>query len=174
MRSKLLSIGAEAPDIYIPLSDDEIVLLSQLRGRKRVVLVFYPGDFTPVCTSQLCAFRDSWAQLQEHDALVVGINPGGTAKHKRFSATFGFPFPLLSDNGGKIAKAYACRGWFGMNRRTVYVVDKNGRIAYSARGNPPITEILQVLHSLQDEPYPVAHNGQTFPTHQVTQSPKEV
>jgi len=158
--ASLLPIGVPAPEFDIPMPDGTTWPTSYFRGKKRLVLVFYPGDFTPICTAQLCALRDHWNQIQEHDALVVGINPAKPSKHRLFAAKFSFPFPLISDWGHKIAKAYGCCGWFGMNKRTVYIVDKRGLIAYACRGNPNVAELLQALHSLHDEPpYTSAQNG---------------
>ncbi|CEK14609.1 Peroxiredoxin [Chthonomonas calidirosea] len=160
MASTLLPIGVPAPVFDILMPDGTAWPTSYFQGKKRLVLVFYPGDFTPVCTAQLCLLRDHWNQLLEHDALVVGINPAKPSKHRLFAEKFAFPFPLISDQGHKIAKAYGCCSWFGINRRTVYIVDKKGLIAYACRGNPNIAELLQVLRSLHDEPpYASAHNG---------------
>ncbi|CCW34101.1 Peroxiredoxin [Chthonomonas calidirosea] len=160
MASTLLPIGVPAPVFDILMPDGTAWPTSYFQGKKRLVLVFYPGDFTPICTAQLCLLRDHWNQLLEHDALVVGINPAKPSKHRLFAEKFAFPFPLISDQGHKIAKAYGCCSWFGINRRTVYIVDKKGLIAYACRGNPNIAELLQVLRSLHDEPpYASAHNG---------------
>lgn len=149
-RSDLIPVGSPAPDFTSALSDGGILSLSALRGSKRVILVFYPGDNTPLCTAQLCAFRDDWQQFQSHDTLVYGVNPAGQGKHAHFAAQHRFPFPLLVDTGGKVAGAYGCRMLFNLIRRTVYVIDKQGRVAFAQRGNPAPQEILRVLGTLQD------------------------
>ena len=148
--SYLIPVNNPAPDFSATLSDGTNLTLSALHGR-RVVLVFYPGDNTPVCTAQLCAFRDDWTEFQKLDALVYGVNPATADKHARFSEKYQFPFPLLVDTGGQIAAAYGCRAWFGMIRRAVYVIDRHGRIAYARRGNPATSEIRRVLETLQDQ-----------------------
>lgn len=144
-RSELIPIGDAAPDFTAAGSDGSSVQLSALRGRKRVVLVFYPGDNTPVCTAQLCAFRDSWEALQAEDTVVYGINPAGEAKHARFAERQQFPFPLLADEGGKIAALYGCRGLFGFVKRTVYGIDEEGRVVFAQRGNPPPLDVLRAF-----------------------------
>ena len=124
--------------------------LSDLRGRQRIVLIFYPGDNTPVCTAQLCALRDHWEELQSAETAVFGINPAGTERHARFAERHRLPFPLIADIGGRIAAQYGCRALFGLIRRTVFIIDHSGRIAYAQRGNPSPAEILHALHDLKE------------------------
>ncbi len=150
-RTTLIPVGQQAPDFTAPLSDGSTLTLSALRGEQRVVLVFYPGDNTPVCTSQLCALRDTWSELQERHTLVYGVNPADIQRHAQFVARNRFPFPLIVDAGGKIAAAYGCRMLFGLIKRTVVVIDRDGRVAYAERGNPAPAELLKVLEHLQDE-----------------------
>lgn len=144
-RADLIAAGELAPDFACPASDGATVRLSDVYAHGGMVLVFYPGDNTPVCTAQLCGFRDEWAQFQGRDLLVYGVNPAGRDKHAAFVSKHRFPFPLLIDEGGKLAAAFGCRGWFGFVRRTVYVLDRNGRVVYAQRGNPPPSEILNAL-----------------------------
>ncbi len=149
-RPDLIPIGEAAPDFTAALSDGGSFRLASIYGQKCLVLVFYPGDNTPTCTAQLCAMRDEWEHLQARDTFVYGVNPAGAAKHAAFAAHNRFPFPLIADAGGKIAAAYGCRMIFGLIRRTVYIIDKQGRIAYAQRGNPTSEEILRVLETIQD------------------------
>lgn len=151
IRSDLIPVGSPAPDFSCALSDGSTLALSALRGSKRVILVFYPGDNTPVCTAQLCAFRDDWSRFQSHDTLVYGVNPAGRDKHAQFANRHQFPFPILVDAGGKVGGAYGCLMLFRLIRRTVYLIDKQGRIAFAQRGNPAPQEILRVLETLQDD-----------------------
>lgn len=148
-RNDLIPVGDMAPDFTAQISNGETMQLSALYGQKRVVLVFYPGDNTPGCTAQLCALRDTWSDLQAKDTAVYGVNPAGVGKHAGFVAKHGFPFPLIADTGGRIAAAYGSRALFGLIRRTVYVLDKRGRVAFAQRGNPTPHEILQVLQTLE-------------------------
>ena len=149
-RSRLIPVGEPAPDFTCALSDGAQLTLSAWRGVERVVLVFYPGDNTPLCTSQLCALRDDWEQFGARETRVYGVNPAAQAKHAQFVAQHSFPFPLLADTGGQIAGAYGCRMLFGIVRRTVYVIDRQGRVAFAERGSPAPASILRALEDLKD------------------------
>ena len=98
-----LPLGQDAPDFTLRDQDANPVSLASLRG-KNVVLVFYPADETTLCTKQLCEFRDNWALAQSKDAVVFGINPANEAKHAKFRANHGFPFPLLADPGQRTGR----------------------------------------------------------------------
>jgi thioredoxin-dependent peroxiredoxin len=137
-----LPAGTPAPDISAADETGAPVKLSALRGRP-VVLLFYPGDDTPTCTQQLCELRDNWAALQKSDAAVFGVNPRGAESHRRFGSKFSFPFPLIVDAGGRVASDYRCGGL--VVRRTVYVIGRDGRIAWSVRGRPAVEEILAAV-----------------------------
>jgi peroxiredoxin Q/BCP len=134
-----LEVGSPAPDFTLRDENGDTVSLHALRG-KNVVLVFYPGDDTPVCRKQLCEFRDQWEAARSADTLVFGINPQKPASHRAFREKFSFPFPLLVDEGQRVAAVYRSSGWFV--RRTVYLIGKDGRIRYARRGKPPVDEVL--------------------------------
>jgi peroxiredoxin Q/BCP len=119
--------------------------LESLRGRF-AVLVFYPGDDTPVCTKQLCAIRDDWAAFKRLGAAVFGINGQGPDSHGQFAAKFKLPFPLLVDRGWRTCRAYRA-GW-GIVFRTVYVVNPAGRIVFAKRGRPSTAEIRAAIEGL--------------------------
>jgi peroxiredoxin Q/BCP len=136
-----LAVGAPAPDFTAQDQDGQTVTLSKLRG-KNVVLVFYPADETPTCTTQLCEFRDRWPKVQEKNTVVFGVNPGSAEKHRKFKANRSFPFPLLVDTDQKIAKLYQSDAWF-VPKRTVYLIGKDGKIRYAKRGKPAPDEVLQ-------------------------------
>lgn len=135
-----LPVGSPAPDFTAPDQDGNPVTLSQLRGRN-VVLVFYPGDDTPVCTRQLCEFRDEWHSAETRNILVFGVNPAGDASHRRFREKYALPFPILVDEQRRIAKLYRCGGL--IVRRTVYLIGPDGLIRYSMRGKPQASEVLK-------------------------------
>ena len=134
-----LPAGTRAPDFTVPDDHGQTVRLSALRGRN-VVLVFYPGDDTPVCTKQLCEFRDRWPQVQGRNVEVFGVNPQKPASHQKFRDKFHFPFPLLVDEGQKVAESYHANGLFV--KRTVYLIDPEGVIRYARRGKPDPEEVL--------------------------------
>lgn len=134
-----LAVGATAPEFSAQDDSGRTVSLSGLRGRN-VVLVFYPGDDTPGCTKQLCDFRDRWEQARAQGVEVFGVNPQSATKHTRFRNKFQFPFPLLVDEGRRIAKLYNANGL--IIKRTVYLIGPDGRIRFSRRGMPSPTEVL--------------------------------
>jgi peroxiredoxin Q/BCP len=140
--TKPLPAGSTAPLFTCLDEQGQEFVLQEQRGQS-VVLVFYPMDYTPVCTSQLCALRDHYEEIRQRGALVFGINPGGEARHAGFRARHSFPFPLLVDAGKRVARIYRCAGI--LIKRTVYVIDEKGVIRYARRGNPPVEEILAAL-----------------------------
>lgn len=129
-----LALGTQAPDFTLQDQDGKSVTLSALKG-KNVVLVFYPMDETPTCTTQLCEFRDHWGDVQAKNTLVFGVNPGSAEKHQKFRKNRAFPFPLLVDTDQKVAKLYKSDGWF-VPSRTVYLIGKDGRIKFAQKGKP--------------------------------------
>ena len=137
--SEPLPAGTEAPDFTATDDSGNKVSLRSLRG-KNVVLVFYPGDNTPVCTRQLCEFRDRWELAHGRNVAVFGVNPGSAGSHTRFRERYHFPFPLLVDTGKKLADLYHAGGlWVA---RTVYLIGPDGRIRYAKRGKPAVDEVL--------------------------------
>jgi len=140
--SKPLPLGLPAPLFHCPDEEGNLLSLEDQR-ETNIILVFYPGDSTPVCTRQLCEFRDQWQTLQENGAQVFGVNPRSTASHKRFRDKHRFPFPLLVDTDQRVARLYNAKGLW--TRRTVYLIDSGGIIRFAKRGNPPVEEILAGL-----------------------------
>lgn len=134
-----LPVGSNAPDFSLPDDSGRDVILSKLHGRN-VVLVFYPGDDTPGCTRQLCAFRDNWSTAAARGVEVFGVNPQGAGKHASFRRKFNFPFPLLVDRGQKVAALYHANGL--IVKRTVYLIGPDGKIRFARRGMPAPSEVL--------------------------------
>lgn len=134
-----LPVGAQAPEFALPDEKGNVVRLSDLRGRN-VILVFYPGDETPVCTRQLCEFRDSWEDVRSRNAVVYGINAQDAASHSRFVGNRRLPFPLLVDKGQKTGELYHTRGL--LVKRTVYLIGPDGKIRFARRGKPSPAEVL--------------------------------
>lgn len=120
--------GEIAPDFTLPGTDGEFTL-SELRGR-RVVLLFYPGDFTPVCTKQFCSYAERAEDFADLDAVVVGISSQDLASHREFSDANGIPVPLLADTDKSVARAYGLTKPLLGTRRAVIIVDEQGRIAH--------------------------------------------
>ena len=132
--------GTVAPDFVLPDSAGVLNKLSSLRGQKEVVLIWYPGDDTRICTQQLCAFKKNWESVTARGLAVFGINPQNAASHERFKQKYALPFPLLIDEGHRVGKLYHTSGW--LVRRTVYRIDREGIIRFARRGVPSIDEIL--------------------------------
>jgi thioredoxin-dependent peroxiredoxin len=134
-----LPVGTPAPDFTLPDQEGNSVSLTKLRG-KNVVLVFYPGDDTGVCTKQLCEFRDTWAFAKQKNAVVYGLNPQSADSKAKFHKKYDFPFPLLSDAGQRVGELYNTRGLIA--KRTVYLIGPDGVIRYAKRGKPAPAEVF--------------------------------
>ena len=134
-----LPVGSAAPDFTLSDQDGNSVTLAKLRG-KNVVLVFYPGDDTGVCTKQLCEFRDTWAFAKQKNAVVYGLNPQDTDSKAKFHKKYDFPFPLLSDAGQRVGELYHTKGL--IPKRTVYLIGPDGVIRYAKRGKPAPAEVF--------------------------------
>ena len=142
---EILSPGTPAPDFALPSTIGGETALSDYRGQP-VILVFYPADFTPVCTGQLQAMRDAWPEFQKRNAIVLGVNPAGITRHAAFAELYQFPFPLLSDPKGRIAAGYGAGDDDPAHpQRTVYVIRQDGRVALAERGLVPHTRIFAAL-----------------------------
>ena len=120
-----------APDFTLRDGDGGEWTLSDHRG-KTVVLLFYPGDNTPVCTKQLCSVRDHWSDYQATGAEVVGISTDTVDSHKGFAEKHKLPLRLISDPYGEVSAKYGMKSWLpGRAARGVVVIDKEGKIAYN-------------------------------------------
>lgn len=125
-----MKIGEEAPDFTLKDGDGRDWKLSDQKG-KTVVLLFYPGDDTPVCTKQMCSVRDNWADYQATGATVVGISTDSAASHKNFADKYDLPLILLTDETGAVVEKYAAKSWLpGRSARSVVVIDKTGVVRY--------------------------------------------
>jgi peroxiredoxin Q/BCP len=120
------------------------------------LLVFYPGDFTPVCTKQLCEYRDHFDHFIKLGIQIIGISKNTPEEHAAFKKQYGFQFPLLSDPENVVAKEYKCgsKWMFGAVSRANVIVDQNQNIVYRYVEKLPITrrkadEMQEILLSLQ-------------------------
>ena len=148
-----VGVGDRAPDFTLPGTGDREWSLAEFRGRN-VVLVFYPGDDTPVCTKQLNAYNDGLDEFVQLDAQVIGISAQDVASHEKFSGKHGFDFPLLADTDKAVAAAYGTLGPIGFPRRSVFIVDRDGVIRYAHRAIAgltyrPVAELVGVLEQLR-------------------------
>ena len=132
-----VNVGEEAPDFTLRDENNQEVKLSSLRGAP-VVLVFYPLDFSPICTNELCGIRDGFSAFEEQGAQVFGISRDSTWTHKAFIEKQGLKHSLLADMKGEVARLYGC--WneaAGIAERLTAVIDKDGIIRYLTH-NPPL------------------------------------
>lgn len=141
---QLLAVGSPAPDFSVMDEQGTTVTLGQFRGRNNVVLIFYPGNNTPVCTSQLCKVRDEYTRFEGKDIVVFGVNPADARSHLNFSGKYKFPFRLLVDADKQLIRSYGCVGTL-MTQRTVYGIDKNGIIVFAQRGRPAPETIVEAF-----------------------------
>ena len=126
--AKTPRVGEAAPDFELPGTDGPF-RLSDHRG-ERVVLLFYPGDETPVCTKQFCSYRDRAEDFTSLNATVLGISAQDLASHERFIAKHGLNLPLLADVDNEVAKAYSAFSLGLGTRRAVVVVDERGIVRH--------------------------------------------
>jgi thioredoxin-dependent peroxiredoxin len=125
-----LKDGAVAPDFTLPDTDGKAWRLYDQRG-KVVVLLFYPGDETPICTRQMCSVRDRWEDYAATGAEVVGISTDSVESHKAFAAHHDLPLRLLSDADRNVADLYGAKSLVpGKVARSVFVIDGDGVIRY--------------------------------------------
>lgn len=142
----MLKVGTTAP-VFTANSTMGPIDLSEHLGTRPIVLIFYPGDDTPVCTKQLCAIQDNYGRLETADTIVLGVNPGELGKKQSFAGKFGYSFPLIVDEGEAIREAYGVGKILGLffQQRIVYIIGKDKKILYAKKGNPPVSELLGVI-----------------------------
>jgi peroxiredoxin Q/BCP len=138
---QMLKINDTAPGFSLTDQNGLTYNLGDFKEKKFVVLIFYPGDQTPVCTQQLCEVRDDYSEFASNDAVVFGVNPASDKSHKKFAEKNNLPFPLLIDSKKEVALKYHAKGLV-MNQRTVYVIGKDGKVIFAKRGKPAVSEII--------------------------------
>jgi thioredoxin-dependent peroxiredoxin len=148
-----LQKGSPAPDFSLVDQNGEPVRLSGFKGKKAVVLYFYPKDETPGCTAEACTFRDSFEVFKEAGAEVLGVSGDSPESHKRFAAKYHLPFRLLSDEGDRVRELYGVSSTLGLlPGRVTFVIDKGGivRHVFSSQFRPKkhVEEALEVLKQL--------------------------
>jgi peroxiredoxin Q/BCP len=139
-----VDVGDAAPDFELPGSDGKSFRLSEHRG-KNVVLAFYPGDATTVCTAQFCSYRDNSERIDQLDAEVIGISPQSVDSHERWVEEQELNVPLLADEDLAVSKSYGVTGWLGplarftelkeapggrYIQRAIFVIDGDGIVRY--------------------------------------------
>ncbi len=147
-------VGEMAPDFDLPDQTGRRHSLAQYRGRK-VVLYFYPKDDTSGCTAEACGFRDALGSFDARNAVVLGISPDPVDSHQRFAQKYSLTFPLLADEGHRVAEQYGV--WVARQRygtasmgigRTTFVIGPDGRIAHVFKNVHPEGHEAEVLQTL--------------------------
>lgn len=149
----LIAVGEMAPDFTLSAGLGDKISLSSFRGKKSVVLYFYPKDNTPGCTREAQAFRDDYESFKKAGAEILGVSVDDEKSHKSFSEKQSLNFPLLADVGGKVSRQYGVMGWF-MAKRVTYVIGRDGLVKkvfpdVSVGGHSK--EVLSVVQLLRDE-----------------------
>jgi peroxiredoxin Q/BCP len=154
--SNKIKVGDQAPDFTLPDQKGQPVSLSSFAGKKDVVLYFYPRDFTPGCTAEACAFRDSYEIFKEVGAEVIGISSDSEQSHQGFAARHRLPFILLSDRDGSVRKRYGVSSVLGLlPGRVTFVIDKQGIVRHifvaQFAAEKHVEEAMRVLQTLHRE-----------------------
>jgi peroxiredoxin Q/BCP len=147
-----VGVGDRAPAFKLVGTGGKEYALEDYAGQT-VMLVFYPGDDTTVCTKQLNSYNAGLDQFTNLGAQVLAISPQDVASHERFSGKYGFAFPLLADPDKTVAGAYGTLGPIGFVRRSVFIVDGDGVIRYAHRAIAgltyrPVSELVEAIKAL--------------------------
>ena len=125
--AKPIQEGDTIPNFTLPSQTGQMIESKELLGEKAIVLYFYPKDDTPGCTTESCAFRDSYTMFQDAGAEVIGISADTPESHSKFAAKHQLPFILLSDTGNQVRKLFGVPSTFGvLPGRVTYVIDPQG------------------------------------------------
>lgn len=153
-----LKEGQKAPEFSLPASNGETIALVDFKGKKNVVLYFYPKDDTPGCTVEACGFRDKIKSFESENTVVLGVSPDSAASHVKFIEKFKLPFLLLADENKDVSKAYGVwvkksmygKEYLGVARAT-FIIGKDGKLAKiypKVKPDGHNEEVLEFLKSL--------------------------
>src|SRR5512135_356127 len=148
-----LEVGEAAPDFELPATNNRTIKLGDYRGKKNVVLAFYPFAFSPVCSLQLPELQRQLTEFQRHDTVVLGISVDSKHSNAAFAEHLHLQFPLLSDFNRTVIQAYGVMRDGGFAQRATFVIDKQGKVAYShidsmddVPDTAPVFEVLRQLN----------------------------
>lgn len=140
----MIPVGTKAPDFSLLDQHGKSVSLSAFKDKK-VLLVFYPGDNTPVCTAQLCSYRDNFSAFEQAGVQILGISTDDAASKKSFAEKYQFPFPILSDKEKIVSKQYDALSFFGVSQRAYVLIDEEGTVMYAH------SELLPIVYRSVNE-----------------------
>lgn len=146
----MLSVGQMVPDLELTTADGHRTKLKSLYENNKLVIFFYPKNFTPGCTKEACTFRDFYAEFKEHGAEVIGISKDTQESHQKFKEEYKLPYQLFSDKDGEIAKAFGVGKTLGfLASRVTFVIDQDGRcilaFSFQASMEQHVDEALKAL-----------------------------
>jgi len=155
IQTGMIPVGKKAPAFSLKNAEGKTVKLSDFKGQK-VVLYFYPKDLTPGCTTEACAFRDDYAELQARGVAVVGVSADDVASHLKFAEKHSLPFQLLSDPDHGMIEEYGAWGeksmygkkYWGVVRIT-YILDEEGRVTHIFPKVKPDGHSREILAALE-------------------------
>ena len=148
-----VDVGQAAPEFELPDASGHSVRLGDFRGKKSVVLYFYPKDDTPGCTKEACSFRDQYEAFKDAGAEVIGVSSDSEASHRKFADKHRLPFTLVADTSGEVRKRYGVPATLGLlPGRVTFVIDRNGVVRHvfnsQLQATKHVDEALAVLKRL--------------------------
>jgi thioredoxin-dependent peroxiredoxin len=151
-----VKVGDKAPDFTLPAQTGDNVTLSEFLGKKNIVLYFYPKDETVGCIKEACSFRDSYEELTELGAEVLGVSGQSVESHVAFATHYGLPFILLADVDNKVRALYGVPSSLGLfPGRVTYIIDKKGVVRHifnsQTQAQRHVEEAKQTLQELEKE-----------------------
>ena len=156
--SLLPVIGKPAPDFTLPSTTGEPISLKQFKGKKSVVLYFYPKDETPGCTKEACGFRDLTPEFEKTNSIILGVSTDPIDSHLKFREKHKLPFDLVSDEDAAVSKDYGVykqKNLYGKKylgiERTTFIIDRTGRIAQIYPKVKVEGHVQEVLDFLREE-----------------------
>ena len=149
-----IQVGDAAPDFDLPDASGRRVRLSDFKGRRGVVLYFYPKDETPGCTKEACSFRDRYEDFREAGAEVIGVSSDGGEAHTKFASKYNLPFVLVTDRGGVVRSEYGVPATLGLlPGRVTFVIDKQGivRRTFNSQfqATKHVSEAIEALRAMK-------------------------
>lgn len=154
----MVAEGQKAPEFSLPATGGRTISLSDFRGKKNVVLYFYPKDNTPGCTKEACFFRDVMSEFEAAQAVILGVSMDSIASHEKFAAKHNLLFPLLADENKEVSTAYGVfkqKSMYGKTflgvERTTFVIDKEGivrKVWPKVKVEGHIDEVLDFVKTL--------------------------
>lgn len=158
MATAAIEVGDKVPDFKLKDQDGKDFHFDAEIKQGPLLLVFYPGDFTAVCTKQLCNYRDRWSEFKSLGVRIVGLSGDKEEKHAKFSEEYKFPFPLLTDTDKKVAKQLGCTSkfLFGMVSRGFLLVGKDGTLLHRQVEPTPVSrpdaeKLLEVVREFKQK-----------------------